>query len=680
MVPKPMTDESPVDQIDSLCDSFETQWRAGQTPRIEEYLKKGSASERTTLLRELLALEIEYRQSCGQRPNVAEYQARFPEISADSKLRQDFETLFQREVGLASPDVATVVAEDCPSSTPYTGYVSDDAGKAPTPGKSSLADSLRDFSPEKETHFGRYRIIRLLGEGGMGRVFLAHDKQLDRQVALKIPRLDGATGVALERFLREARSAAMLRHPHICPIFDVGELEGVCYLTMAFIDGEPLTRHAKPEALLPQRQVATLIQKLALAIHEAHEKGIVHRDLKPDNIMLDSRGEPIVMDFGLARREQPGEQTLTHEGTIMGTPAYMSPEQVEGDTKAIGPASDLYSLGVILFELLTGRRPFQGSTSAVMAKILRDIPPSPSSLRIDVEPKLEWVCWKAMEKRPKERYRSGKEMAETLQQFLSGSASALSKGMIRAQTKTIEAPSEPIETYQLTPDKTRMVPNDAPVTAPKDDHRHKPDLKTQIGELVGESGFAQTLLSFAGLKPAARTTDRLSKIVGKGREEIARQIAAKKHSQVMRVAAAMHLACEAQETLAELIAAANTVSLARWNPDEPAAAFNIWQKLITAFPGEPSIRQQAALFASHQAIAASKAQKHVVAVEVFRHALKWQLADAEHRHFITVLKRAAASAIEAGEFDRARTLCDEALAISPGDAQLKQLRQRTFPK
>ncbi len=682
MAPKPMTDESLADQIDNLCDSFEALWRAGQAPRIEEHLLKVPAAERTTLLRELLAVEIEYRQSCGQRPNLADYLVRFPEISADSNLRQDIERLFQRQVGPASPDVSTIIAEDGSCSTPYTGYISDSSGSSAvaTPVKSSLADSIREFSPGKETHFGRYRLIRLLGEGGMGRVYLAHDKQLDRPVALKMPRLKAATGIDHERFLREARSAATLRHPHICPIFDVGELEGVCYLTMAYIEGDTLARHAKPESLLPQRQVATLIQKLALAIHEAHEKGIVHRDLKPDNIMLDSRGEPIVMDFGLARREQPGEHTLTHEGTIMGTPAYMSPEQVEGDTKAIGPASDLYSLGVILFELLTGRRPFQGPTSVVMAKILRDAPPSLSSLRHDVEPKLEWVCWKAMGKRSVDRYRNGAEMAEALQQFLSGSASALSKGMIRAQTTTIEAPTEPIETYQLTPDNTKANADNAAATSPKENRQQKPDVKTQISELLGESGLAKALLTFASLKTSSRTTDRLSKIISEGREEIARQLAAKKLSQAMRVAAALHLAGDTKETLAELVAAANAVSLARWSLDQPAAALSIWQKLITAFPGEPVLRQQAAAFASHQAIAASKAQKHLVAVEVFHQARKWHDSDTQHKSFVTVLKRAAASAIEAREFDRARTLCDEALVISPDDAQLKQLRQRTFPK
>jgi len=161
----------------------------------------------------------------------------------------------------------------------------------------------------------------------MGRVFLAHDEQLDRHVALKVPRFDSSCNSSmLQRFKREARSAALLRHPNICPIFDVGEAQGIQFLTMAYIEGQPLTRHTLKESLLAQPDAAALVAKLARAIHEAHSLGIIHRDLTPSNVLLDSHAEPVIMDFGLARRERPGDEILTQEGAVMGTPAYMSPE------------------------------------------------------------------------------------------------------------------------------------------------------------------------------------------------------------------------------------------------------------------------------------------------------------------------------------------------------------------
>lgn len=678
MAPK-TNDESLAKRLGHLCDLFDSLWRAGKTPRIEDFLADVDVLERPTFLRELLAVEVEYRLSCGQQPALAEYISRFPELSSDSTIIRELEPIFG---GGAIVNVSTVLGTEALCATPFTGYISPDAGStpAPQPLSNSNTSSLEESALSVGTQFGRYRLERLLGEGGMGRVFQAHDKQLDRQVALKIPFQKAATGIGRDRFMREARSAALLRHPNICPIFDVGEMNGVVYLTMAFIEGEPLTKHSKPGTLLPQRQVAILIQKLALAIHEAHERGVVHRDLKPDNIMLDNRGEPIVMDFGLARRDQPGESTLTHEGTIMGTPAYMSPEQVEGDTKAIGPRSDIYSLGVILFELLAGQRPFQGSAATLMAKILRDAPPSLSSLRHDVEPKLEWVCWKAMAKRQAERYSNGRDMADAIGQFLDGSASARSPLMIRSPTKVIEAPTEPIETYQLTP---------KPAPANDDRHSSAPStgnptsvvsIKHRVQELLGDTDLSKLLLTYAELDRDQRPKQQLSAIVRKGREEIQSQLQSKQQSKALRTAAAMHLVCASPETLAELASSADAVSKARWSATEPAAALNVWQKLLTAFPNEASLRQQAANFASHQAVVASKSQEHVTAVEVFRQAMKWDDTAANHKHFVTVLKRAAVSAIDNRQFERARTLCDEALQIAPDDPQLKKLRLRTQAK
>jgi serine/threonine protein kinase len=271
--------------------------------------------------------------------------------------------------------------------------------------------------------FGRYRITRLIGEGGMGAVYLARDTQLDRDVALKIPQFgdNGSSGL-LDRFYQEARAAATVQHPNICPIFDVGEIDKIHYLTMAFIDGVPLEKWAVGEKAITIRQLAVLVRKIALAMHEAHKKGVIHRDLKPSNVMIDRRGEPIVMDFGLARRIQAGDQRLTQSGAIMGSPAYMAPEQVKGDQSAIGPASDIYALGVILYELLTHRLPFVGEDNlAVLAQVLLDEPPTPSSFRPDLDAALEVICLKAMAKKSENRHASMADLAAALQDYLRGS-------------------------------------------------------------------------------------------------------------------------------------------------------------------------------------------------------------------------------------------------------------------
>jgi serine/threonine protein kinase/formylglycine-generating enzyme required for sulfatase activity len=268
--------------------------------------------------------------------------------------------------------------------------------------------------------FGRYRVIRALGKGAMGTVYLAEDTQLQRQIALKTPHFtDDPTGAQLERFYREARAAGMLRHPHICPIHDVGQIDGKHYISMAYIEGRPLSAFIHADKPQSERQILIVIRKLALALEEAHEHAIVHRDLKPANIMIDKRNEPIIMDFGLARQtSREGELRLTQTGIIVGTPAFMSPEQVEGDPAKIGSPTDQYSLGVILYELLTGRLPFQGSMMVVMAQILSKEPPRPSQLRPEIDVRVEALCLKMMAKKPSERFPSMKAVADELATIL----------------------------------------------------------------------------------------------------------------------------------------------------------------------------------------------------------------------------------------------------------------------
>jgi serine/threonine protein kinase len=261
---------------------------------------------------------------------------------------------------------------------------------------------------------GRYRLEEQLGQGGMGAVYRAHDTQLGRTVALKVPFLTGPSPEGVRaRFLREAQAAAVLAHPNICPVYDLGEIAGVPYLTMAFVRGQPLSRQIDPTRPLPPHQAVALVRKVALALEVAHGKGVIHRDLKPANVLIDERGEPIVTDFGLARRAD-AILALTQQGEVLGTPAYMPPEQVNGDVQAMGPACDIYSLGALLYELLAGRPPFQGDLFALIGQITSDDPPPPSRFRPGLDPRLDALCARALAKQPAERFPSMRAFADAL--------------------------------------------------------------------------------------------------------------------------------------------------------------------------------------------------------------------------------------------------------------------------
>jgi serine/threonine protein kinase len=275
--------------------------------------------------------------------------------------------------------------------------------------------------------FGRYRIVKKLGAGGMGTVYLAEDTALGRTVALKIPSFSpGDAETERQRFRREARAAALLEHPNICSVYDIGVIDDQPYLTMAYIEGQPLGAFVSPDKPMAQGPAADLVRRLAMALETAHVRGVIHRDLKPSNVMIKAGGEPVVTDFGLARLASSEDSHLTGTGSVMGTPAYMAPEQARGDLKQIGPATDIYSLGVILYELLTGRVPFQGSSALVCALVLTSDPPTPSSFRPDLDPRLEAICLRAMAKTPADRYSSMHEFGAALSGFLRETAASRS--------------------------------------------------------------------------------------------------------------------------------------------------------------------------------------------------------------------------------------------------------------
>src|SRR5438105_1121622 len=316
------------------------------------------------------------------------------------------------KIALAIPPDASGAAVADPGSVdkPSTG----DATAAPDRKKGARATELLG-------ELGDYELLEEVGRGGQGVVFRARQKSLNRTVALKVISLgQWASKAHLKRFRLEAEAAARLEHPGIVPIHEVGERDGSCYFSMKFIEGGQLDEVARREPI-PIRRAVELMANVARTVHYAHEHGILHRDIKPGNILLDTKGEPHLTDFGLARLVET-ESTVTRTLEVLGTPSYMAPEQATGNnpaTAGLTSATDVYGLGAVLYQLLTGHPPFAGGTTYETVRLLLETEPRrPSLVNSKVDCDLSTICLKCLEKDPKRRYSCALALAEDLERWI----------------------------------------------------------------------------------------------------------------------------------------------------------------------------------------------------------------------------------------------------------------------
>jgi WD40 repeat protein len=391
-----------------------------ERPRVEDYLVH--YPELSVAESPPVALVVnEYRVRCrwADRPSCGEFLARFghrPELVAalavvDKQLGQAHE---RASGGLRCrcphchelvvlPEHDDVVHLLCPACGSSFSLVGGNANAEPS------GQPLR---------FGHFEFLERLGGGSFGVVWKARDSELDRIVAVKVAHRASHDAQAESLLVREARAAAGLRHAGIVTIHEISRQDDRTYVISDYIHGQTLEDWAA--ARRPTfRQSATLCQTIAVALHYAHEQGVVHRDLKPSNILIDAVDAPFITDFGLAKRSA-AETTVAHDGKLLGTPAYMSPEQALGQSGDCGPHSDVYSLGVILFELLTGERPFRGDVAMILAQVIADEPPSPRKLNAHIPQDLATICLKCMEKEPKARYVTARELSLDLGRYLRG--------------------------------------------------------------------------------------------------------------------------------------------------------------------------------------------------------------------------------------------------------------------
>jgi tetratricopeptide (TPR) repeat protein/tRNA A-37 threonylcarbamoyl transferase component Bud32 len=436
-------------EVEALCRRFKNAWdealNGGARPRVELFLAHTAEPQRSALRRVLQLIEQEYEPRWAQQHPRPDYEANTeaeenssPRIGTD--VTENLNAPPRPDLGETRDAVAVPPHADDPGfalSEPtqmWARRTTEDESGAPAEFVANLSGggteppsappegspAARGPSGAARPAVAGYEILAELGRGGMGVVYKARQLRLNRLVALKMV-LAGAHagGQQLARFHAEAEAVAQLQHPNIVQIFEVGEHEGLPFFSLEFVDGGSLAQKlgGKPR---PPREAAGVVELLALAMAEAHQHGIIHRDLKPANVLLTADGLPKLTDFGLAKRLE-GDSELTKSGTIMGSPSYMSPEQARGEQDRIGPLSDLYGLGAILYELLTGRPPFVGTSMLeTLYQVRHEEPVPPSRFQPKVPRDLETICLKCLQKEPANRYVGCEALAEDLHRFLIG--------------------------------------------------------------------------------------------------------------------------------------------------------------------------------------------------------------------------------------------------------------------
>lgn len=430
-------------RLGALRQQQEEGWRLGRPIPVEELLRDTSRCvlDDEDAVLELILAEAAHRARRGESVTARDYSSSFPHLVGRLDRLLTLENLLGRNSALHS--------RESDSSTPFLidGDASTETNPAlvvrtPPPLQLQSAEHTSEkeqapFLPDSETmtstihespqgrppsfpfsRIGNYEILEEIARGGMGVVYKARQRGINRIVALKVV-MAGKFAHDAERlrFQAEVRAAGRLDHPHIVPIYDVGEHEQLPYYSMAYIDGGSLKDLTSAGPIAPRR-AAELMKTISDAVHYAHHQGVIHRDLKPANILVDSNGQPRITDFGLAKQTHD-DASLTATGQVLGTPAYMSPEQAKGNNREVGPTSDVYSLGATLYYMLTGQPPFRAETLyETLIQVQQSVPTAPRKLNPEVPFDLETIVLKCIQKAPSMRYDSAESLAADLTRFL----------------------------------------------------------------------------------------------------------------------------------------------------------------------------------------------------------------------------------------------------------------------